>query len=140
LYHKEWSLNLVVDTSVVLAVLTSEPERARLVQLTRDADLIAPASVHWEIGNALSAMIKRGRLTVSQASVVLKNYERIPIRFVEVSLVESVKLAADQKLYAYDAYLIICARDQKCGLVSLDTTLAMAALDAGVTVIEVPKQ
>jgi predicted nucleic acid-binding protein len=133
-------LNLVVDTSVLLAVLTSEPERSRLVQLTQGADLVAPASVHWEIGNALSAMIKRGRLTVSQAALVLKNYERIPIRFVEVSLVESVKLAADQKLYAYDAYLIVCARDQKCGLVSLDTTLARAALAAGVTVIEVPKQ
>ena len=133
-------MNLVVDTSVVLAVLTSEPERARLVQLTQGADLVAPASVHWEIGNALSAMIKRGRLTLSQAALVLKNYERIPIRFVEVSLVESVKLAADQKLYGYDAYLIVCARDQKCGLVSLDTTLARAALAAGVTVIEGPKQ
>jgi len=54
--------------------------------------------------------------------------------------VESVKLAADQKLYGYDAYLIVCARDQKCGLVSLDTTLARAALAAGVTVIEGPKQ
>jgi predicted nucleic acid-binding protein len=140
LYRKRRSLNLVVDTSVVLAVLTSEPERARLVQLTQDADLIAPASEHWEIGNALSVMIKRGRLTLSQAALVLKNYERIPIRFVEVNLVESVKLAADQKLYAYDAYLIICARDQKCGLVSLDTALAKAALAAGVTVVEVPKR
>jgi predicted nucleic acid-binding protein len=111
-----------------------------LVQLTQDADLLAPASVHWEIGNALSAMIKRGRLTLSQATQVLQNYEKIPIRFVEVGLLESVKLAADQKLYAYDAYLIACARDQKCGLISLDNALTKAALATGVTVVEVPRQ
>ena len=140
MYHKEWSLNLVVDTSVLLAVLTSEPERGRMVELTQDADLLAPASVHWEVGNALSAMIKRGRLTVSQATQVLKNYERIPIRFVEVALLESVKLAAEKNLYAYDAYLIACARDQKCGLISLDNALMKAALAAGVTVVEVPRQ
>ena len=36
-------MELVVDTSVLLAVLLSEPERAKLVALTADADLIAPA-------------------------------------------------------------------------------------------------
>ncbi|MGD0015563.1 MAG: type II toxin-antitoxin system VapC family toxin, partial [Bryobacteraceae bacterium] len=60
-------MDLVVDTSVILAVLISEPERLNIVELTRDANLLAPASVHWEIGNAISAMIKRKRLTVLEA-------------------------------------------------------------------------
>ena len=66
-------MDLVVDTSVILAVLTSEPERMNIVRLTQDANLLAPASVHWEIGNALSAMIKRKRLTVLEAYAAIQS-------------------------------------------------------------------
>jgi predicted nucleic acid-binding protein len=131
-------MDLVVDASVLLAVLTSEPERVRIVALTQDVDLLAPASVHWEIGNALSAMLKRGRMNTVQATGVLKNYERIPIRFVEVSLSESIQISAERKIYAYDAYLIACARDQRCRLISLDKALLQAAKDSGVQTVEVP--
>ncbi len=131
-------MNLVVDTSVILSVLTSEPERARILQLTKDVDLLAPASVHWEIGNALSAMLKRGRLNAGQAKAVLKRYERIPIRFVEIGLAEAIEIAAQQNMYAYDAYLIVCARQQRCRLISLDKALLRAAEGAGVDVLEVP--
>jgi predicted nucleic acid-binding protein len=133
-------MNLVVDTSIILSVLTSEPERPRILQLTKDVDLLAPASVHWEIGNALSAMLKRGRLNAAQAKVVLKNYERIPIRFVEIGLAETIEIAAQQNIYAYDAYLIACARQQRCRLISLDKALLRAAEGAGVDVLEVPLQ
>jgi predicted nucleic acid-binding protein len=133
-------MTLVVDASVLLAVLMSEPERAKIIELTKDVDLIAPSSVHWEIGNALSSMLKRGRMTLVQAESVLKNYEKIPIRFVEVSLHESIKISADRKIYAYDAFLIACARDQRCRLISLDKALLQASKDSGIQVVEVPNQ
>ena len=133
-------MNLVVDASVLLAVLTSEPERGKLIELTQDIDLIAPASVHWEVGNALSNMMKRGRITAIQAKGVLKNYEKIPIRFVEVSLQEAIDVSAKQHIYAYDAYLVVCARDQRCRLISLDKALLRAAKDSGVTTVEVPNK
>ena len=50
---------VVVDASVLIAVASNEPIKADLVQLTQNVDLIAPSSVHWEIGNAFSAMLKR---------------------------------------------------------------------------------
>jgi predicted nucleic acid-binding protein len=133
-------VTLVVDASILLAVLTSEPERPKIIELTRDVDLIAPASVHWEIGNALSSMLKRGRVTLVQAESILKNYEKIPIRFVEVSLHESIRISADRKIYAYDAFLIACARDQRCRLISLDKALLQASKDSGVQVVEVPNK
>ena len=133
-------MNLIVDASVLIAVLTSEPERARILALTQAVDLIAPASVHWEVGNALSAMLKRGRMTLVQAESVLKNYEKIPIRFLDVSLIESMRISAERKLYAYDAYLIACARDQRCKLISLDRALLQAAKESGVQTVEVPNQ
>jgi len=133
-------VTLVVDASILLAVLMSEPERDKIIELTKDVDLIAPASVHWEVGNALSSMLKRGRMTLVQAESVLKNYEKIPIRFVEVSLHESIRISADRKIYAYDAFLIACARDQRCRLISLDKALLQASRDSGIPVVEVPNQ
>jgi len=49
-------MELVVDTSAIIAVLVREPLRAALIDVTAGADLLAPPSVHWEVGNAFSAM------------------------------------------------------------------------------------
>jgi len=77
-------MNIVVDTSVLVAVLTGEPEKPKLVQLTKGTDLLAPASVHWEIGNALAAMLKRKRIKENQIPLVLEAYNQIPIRFIDI--------------------------------------------------------
>ena len=131
-------MNLVVDTSVLLAVLTSEPERPKLISLTVGVDLIAPISVHWEIGNALSGMLKRKRITLQQAFSALSAYEKIPLRHVEVSLMEAVRIASELNIYAYDAYLIECAFSRRVALLSLDKGLLTAAKQWGVSVVEVP--
>jgi predicted nucleic acid-binding protein len=132
-------MNLVVDASVILAVLTSEPERATIVKLTQDTNLLAPSSIHWEIGNALSAMIKRKRITGAEAQSAIQQYGLIPIRFIEVSLKESLAIATKHKLYAYDAYVIACAQSDRCKLISLDRALLQAAIAAGVGIVEVPQ-
>ena len=130
-------MNLVIDTSVIIAVLTSEPERRALVRLTRGADLLAPASVHWEVGNALAAMFKRNRIDAKQIGRVLRAYERIPVRYVDVDLADALDLAVEHGIYAYDAYLIACARGQRCSVISLDKTLLRVARAASVRVLEV---
>jgi predicted nucleic acid-binding protein len=131
-------MNLVVDTSVLMAVLTSEPERPKLVSLTVGVDLIAPISVHCEIGKALSALLKRKRITLQQAFSALSAYEKIPLRHVEVNMMEGVRIASELNIYAYDAYLIECAFSQRISLFSLDKGLLTAARKWGVSVVEVP--
>lgn len=64
-------MEIVIDTSALLAVVAMEPERAELIRLTRGATLVAPSSVHWEIGNALSAMFKRKAIELDDAVKVL---------------------------------------------------------------------
>jgi predicted nucleic acid-binding protein len=130
-------MNIIVDTSVLIAVLTSEPEKQKLINLTRGMDLLAPGSVHWEIGNALAAMLKRKRITQDQIQSILEAYNQIPIRFMDINLVASLQVAADYDLYAYDAYIIACARENHCSLISLDKALCKAALNARVNVLEV---
>ena len=53
-------MELVADTSAIIAVIANGSERAAILERTVGAELIAPASVHWELGNAFSAMFRRG--------------------------------------------------------------------------------
>ncbi len=130
-------MNLVIDTSAIIAVITTEPEQAALENATANAELIGPASIPWEIGNAFSAMLKRGRIDLAQARAALVLYEQIPIRLVDVDLDAALKLAADLEIYAYDAYMIACAQAEQCPLLTLDRGLIHAATRAGVTLLEV---
>jgi len=130
---------VVIDTSALIAVLTSEAERPRLIAATQRADLVAPASVHWEIGNALSALLKRRRISRDDIPLVLEAYERIPLRFLDVNLTLALEIAAEHGLYAYDAYLITCALGQRAPLLTLDKSLGRAADAAGVQVVELPE-
>ena len=130
-------MNIVVDASAIIAVIGNEPEKARLIRLTAGADLIAPSSTHWEIGNAFSAMLRRGRITLHQALQAMELYYRIPVRFAEVELDESLRIAAELNVYAYDAYLIRCALKYNASLLSLDRNLLRVARAKGVEVIEV---
>jgi predicted nucleic acid-binding protein len=130
-------MNLVVDTSVIIAVIVNEPEKATLIAQTQGADLFAPLSIHWEIGNAFSAMLKRQRITIEQAKLAIEIYKQIPLNLVEVDLVQAIELASQLNIYAYDAYIIACAINQNCPLLSLDAGLIRAAIAAGVDVVEV---
>lgn len=127
---------IVVDTSVVLAVAANEPTKPDLIRATLGAELISPASLSWEIGNALSAMLKRKRITVEEAIAVIAEYRRIPIRLLDVPLNDSVRLAANLGIYAYDAYMIQCAMMSGDPLLTLDLPLRQAAVRAGVRVLE----
>ena len=130
-------MNVVVDTSVVVAVIANEPHRGTLIELTKGVELLAPASVHWEVGNAFSAMLKRSRIDLAQALRAIAAYHRIPIRFVDVELEETLEIAEQHAVYAYDAYLIRCALKFNAPLISLDKGLLQAAQSAGARVIEV---
>jgi len=130
-------MDVIVDTSVLIAVIANEPEKPALVALTSGANLIAPGSVHWEIGNAFSAMLRHKRITAAQARQALEIYGGIPIRFVDVDLSRALEIADQLGIYAYDAYLIVCALQHKCALLALDRGLVHSANRAGVEVLEV---
>jgi len=132
-------MDVVVDTSVIVAVIANEPEKGNLIELTRGADLIAPHSVHWEIGNAFSTMLKRGRIQVEQALEAIEVYRQIPIRFVDVELDQTLEIAGELGIYAYDAYLIRCGLKYTASLISLDQGLVEAAKQMGVNVVEVER-
>jgi predicted nucleic acid-binding protein len=130
-------MEIVIDTSALLAVVALEPERAELIRLTEGATLVAPSSVHWEIGNALSAMFKRKAIELDDAMRFLEGYARIPLRLLDPPLQQAVHLCRDLNVYAYDAYIIACAMNQHAPILSLDKVLVERARTLKLDVLEV---
>jgi len=132
-------MEIVVDTSVLIAVLTGEATRDHVIARTQGAELLAPGSVHWELGNAFSALLKRRRLKLTDVQAALAAFAQIPIRYVDVDLATALELTDRFGLYAYDSYLMTCARRQRAPLLTLDARLGRAAKEAGVQVMEVSR-
>lgn len=130
-------MDITIDTSTLIAVVSNEPSRVRAIEVTTGHALVAPSSVHWEVGNALSAMIKRQRVTLPQANACVEAYLQIPIRLVNVDLKQSLGLVSQLRVYAYDAYLLVCAMQMSTPLLTLDEPLKMAAASLGIEVLEV---
>jgi predicted nucleic acid-binding protein len=130
-------MDLILDTSALLAILLEEPTKPRVIAATRDAVLFAPGSLDWEVGNAVAALFKRKRLTLDQALHALAVYEQIPIRLVQISLSRAVRIAHQLGIYAYDAYMLAAAIETGFPLLTLDGPLIRVAAQVGVQVKEV---
>ncbi len=53
-------MKTMADTNTSIAVALNEPEKDRIIRLAEGHDLIAPDVLPFEIGNALTAMMKMG--------------------------------------------------------------------------------
>jgi predicted nucleic acid-binding protein len=126
---------MVVDTSVIISVITNESHKDTLIHVTKGASLIAPESLHFEIGNAFSAMLKRNRISIETVLIAIHSYEKIPIQFCTVDLEKSLKIADKLNIYAYDAYFIECAERNRSPLLSIDEGLTDAAAKYGLEII-----
>ena len=123
---------ITLDTSALIAVLSNEESKQKLIEATKGYSLCAPVSVHWEIGNAFSAMFKRKVLSLGQAKLALSAYREIPIKFIDVPLEQTLEICHALKIYAYDAYLIQCAQKTHTALLTLDNGLKAAAEKMGI--------
>ena len=130
-------MDITLDTSVLLSVVCGEPSRRRAIELTTGHTLIAPSSLHWEVGNALSAMIKRKRMTLVQANACVAAYLRVPIKLVEIDLTHAMAVVSKVRAYAYDAYMLVCAQRSGSPLLTLDGTLKAHAKLLGIEVLEI---
>ena len=84
-------MDVVIDTSALIAVIVGEPERNKIVEFTTGNTLIGPGSIPWEIGNAFSVMFKQSRLTLDEARKGLVIFDSIPLRYIKPDFVKDRK-------------------------------------------------
>ena len=130
-------MEIVIDTSALLAVIVGEPERGEVVRLTLGHELLAPGSIRWEVGNAFVSMMRQKRIGLGAALEGLRIFESIPIRLLEADLGHALALAERVGVYAYDAYILDCALRYRAPVLTLDRKMARAARALGVEILEV---
>ncbi len=128
-------MSITIDASAIIAAIANEPAKGNIIKATLEADLIAPESIHWEIGNIFSSLLKRHGITLEQTMAALKIYDAIPIRFVKVELQPALKIANTYGIYAFDAYVMECATKYRTSLLTLDNRLAGFAQKHGIEII-----
>ena len=103
-----------------MAFLLNQDDNNLVAKTTEKKILIAPTCLPFEIGNALSKMIKRNLLSTTEAILVLHEFYKIPIRLLEPDIANSVVIAAESNSYAYDAYYLNIANQLSEPLFTLD--------------------
>ncbi len=130
-------MKIIADTNTFLAVTLNEPERDKIIKLTLGHDLIAPNILPFEIGNALSAMLKRNRLEPDDLLSVWDATQQIPVDLRSINIRDAIKIASKFNIYAYDAYFLVCAISLRCPLITLDRRMIEVAQSLGIQIMEV---
>jgi predicted nucleic acid-binding protein len=129
-------MDIIADTNIFLAVALDEPEKKTIIQLTSGADIFSPEILPYEIGNAISAMVKRKKITPKEALSVQKKANSIPVRLIGVDIRQALKLAIKFNVYAYDAYFLQGAKTLSRPLITLDKRMKQVANELNIELLE----
>lgn len=129
-------MEIVADASAFLAVVLNESERDWIVKKTIEAKLISPEILPYEIGNALIAVKKKGRLNDREVIKAYDISQRIAVKLMTVKIPDALKIAVRFKVYAYDAYYLQCCIENKLPLISLDELMCDVARHLNIKVVE----
>ncbi len=130
-------MKIVADTNTFLAVALNEPEKPEIIRLTTGHQLIAPEVLPFEIGNALTAMMKRHILEAEEVTSGWDSTLSIQVELYRTNIREALELATKFNVYAYDAYFLECAATLNLPLLTLDRRLRNVAIENGTKIIEV---
>jgi predicted nucleic acid-binding protein len=129
-------MRIIADTNIFLAVVLEEPEKGRIIQLTTGHELAAPEILPYEIGNALTALVKKKMLNADEVFFAWQAAQSIPVQLLSVDIGSALRVATDAGIYAYDAYFLECALRTRCPLLTLDRRMKTVAREIGIQIME----
>jgi len=129
-------VEIVSDASAFLAVALNEIDREWVIGKTLRYNIISPEVLPYEIGNALIAMRRKGRLNDREILRAFTISQRVPVRLVPVEIHAAIKIAIRFNIYAYDAYYLQCCFENRLPLISLDSHMCDVAESLGIKVVE----
>jgi predicted nucleic acid-binding protein len=130
-------MKLVLDTSIVIALFASDEEQDHLLELIRGYDFVCSESIVPEMGNAISAMFKRRRITLQQGLALIDGFLKLDIQRVPLNLTRALEISQAYHLYAYDSYVLECAERLHLELITLDNRMNEVARQLGISILEV---
>ncbi|MBW2248314.1 MAG: type II toxin-antitoxin system VapC family toxin [Deltaproteobacteria bacterium] len=129
-------MKIIADTNTFIAVALNEPEKDLIIRLTEGCELVAPEVLPFEIGNALTAMMKKSVLQADEVASSWEIVQHIPVDLRHIDIKSALKIAIKFNIYAYDAYFLECADSLRSPLLTLDRGMKRIAREIGITILE----
>jgi predicted nucleic acid-binding protein len=129
-------MEIVADASAFLAVALNEIDREWVIKKTSGCRIVSPEVLPYEIGNALIAMRRKGRLNDREILRAFNISQGIAVRLVPVEIPAAIKIAIRFNIYAYDAYYLQCCIENGLPLISLDGHMCGVAENLGIKVVK----
>ncbi|MCL2067324.1 MAG: type II toxin-antitoxin system VapC family toxin [Treponema sp.] len=131
-------MSVLLDASAIMAVILDEPNRNKVIKLTKSASLLTPEVISFEIGNALINLFKRKKITEEKLLLGYRKYVTLPVRIIKVDIEKALKIACKYKMCAYDAYYLETACRLKIPLITFDEAMKRVAIDLKIDVLNRP--
>ncbi len=129
-------MRIVADTNTFLAVAMNEPERPKIIRLSKGHDLVAPEILPFEVGNALTAMMKKDVLKPVQVNATWDAVQKIAVELRGIDIRSSLGIAGGFGIHAYDAYFLECALNYRLPLLTLDKGMKQVARELSISILE----
>jgi predicted nucleic acid-binding protein len=130
-------MEILIETSAVMAVIIKEPEKDIIIGLTKDAVLVSPNIVSIEIANALSKMMKRKIIEKERMMNAFQYFKAIPVKNIDINFENALKIAYDYKIYAYDACYLETAKRLNLSLLTFDGNMIKVGKEFGINILGV---
>ncbi len=79
-------MKIIADTNIFIAVVLDEPTKKRIIGLTSEQEAFSPLILPYEIGNALSAMVKRNNISNDDALAAFEATKKIDVKLLPVNI------------------------------------------------------
>ena len=129
-------INIIIDANAILEVIMNEEHRDDVIRLTQNSVLQAPECIDFEIGNALSAMMKRHLIDVNEAIDAYHEFAKIPIDRMRVDIADAVRISGEHNIYAYDAFYLVLAQKHQIPLLTYDKRMKAVAAEMEVVCLQ----
>ena len=127
-------MEIILDACAIMAVIVKEPERDLVIELTKDAIIVSPNMVSYEVANALTKMVKKKIIEKERMINAYSYFEKIPIKTIDIDLKKALEIAWDYKIYAYDACYLESAKRLDLPLLTFDINMIKVGNELGIKI------
>jgi predicted nucleic acid-binding protein len=128
-------VEIVLDTSAIIAAIADEPDGDKVINLTENAILVCPSVISFEVANALTRMIRKRVVDKEKMNDLLKSFQKIPIKLFENDLEDVLEIAWSYKIYAYDAFFLNTAQSLNLPLLTFDDEMIAIGKELGINIL-----
>ena len=128
-------MEIVLDTSAIIAAIADEPDGDKVINLTENAILVCPSVISFEVANSLARMIRKRIIDKEKMNDLLKSFQKIPIKLFENNLEDVLEIAWSYKIYAYDAFFLDTAQNLNLPLLTFDGEMRAIGKELGINIL-----